>query len=1066
MRRKIKPEFLLIAILFVLSGLAGLIYQVVWFKHLSYFLGNTTYSQVIVLATFMGGLAIGSWWWGKRADRSRDALKLFAWLEVAIAIYCFLYFPIFEFVKEMFVALVKSQGWRSDSTMVLVLKLFVSAFTMLLPAILMGGTLPVLVRYLSDRITEVGKNVSILYFINSLGAVLGTVLAGFYLLQTIGLRATVYVGATADLLVGLVFLIITYGIFKKRVELFPKKVKVKNEKVSREKEAKYIITRKQYNIVIIIAGVSGMCAMIYEVVWLRLLIPILSSTTYSFTLILAVFITGITLGSLLVYFILPKLKKPFLFLGLCQLFIVLSILLTLPFYEKIPYLIWSSIGDDMKSLEGYQYYLRTQLYYSSLIMIIPTVFMGMSLPIASRLAVKNVEKSGSNVGRVFSINTLGTVIGSILAGLFLIPFIGIKSTIELCLILNLVLAFLVIFYPQLLKPKSKVLVLVIVIFSGIYYLLNVSTERWAYSIMMSEVPRSINRSEPPETFEKFYNQERIKHDSILYYDEGVGGTIIVGKKDKKVYLYTNGKRDAHSVSDLRTQTMLGHIPLILHSDPDTVMVVGLGAGTTIGSVLIDERVQYAEVAEISSEVIDASKHFEHVNNKPLQDERLRVIKDDGITALRLSLYKYDIIISQPSNPWSAGVGNLFTKEFFEDCSSKLNPGGYMAQWFSLYEMDNETLKLIIRTISTEFKYISLWQINSYDILLLCSNEQFDFDLNNIEENFNVRLHKFENLNMNIFEVFLSQELMSYSFDLENFSGEGPLNTENLPLLEYWAPKSYFLNTYPDEVVNLDERLSKNNSNLLLNKYLGDKELSKESSFNIGMYQTNFGSYKYGIGLGDKNPMIYMFWAKNETKKENYTKALKYLDMAISANDTLSDAYQQKAVIAARLGQKEKAIEEISKAIKSAPELTDYYIQRSQLYTSNKNLTKAVLDLEKASELNPERIDLYFQIADLYGQMDQYSKVITVLNLVEQHAKNKAEFYFKRGLAHFLTNNYENAISDLNRAVSLEPGFGQAYLLGARVYLKNNNYSEGCNWLHLAKNNGGQQVDKLIKHYCE
>ena len=192
-------QYILVSSLFILSGVAALIYQVVWFKNLSYFLGNTTYSQAAVLATFLGGLSIGAWWWGKRADSTKNPLKLFALLEIAIAVYCFFYVQIFDFTKEVFVDVIINQGLSSESTTVFFMKLIVSSITMLIPTILMGGTLPVLVRFISNRIEEFGKNLTLLYFLNSLGAVIGSVLAGFYFLETFGLKSTIYIAAFVDL---------------------------------------------------------------------------------------------------------------------------------------------------------------------------------------------------------------------------------------------------------------------------------------------------------------------------------------------------------------------------------------------------------------------------------------------------------------------------------------------------------------------------------------------------------------------------------------------------------------------------------------------------------------------------------------------------------------------------------------------------------------------------------------------------------------------------------------------------------------------------------------------------
>ncbi|MFT6716848.1 MAG: spermidine synthase [Saprospiraceae bacterium] len=830
-----KTQFLLICVLFVLSGVAALIYQITWFKHLSYFLGNSTYAQAVVLATFMGGLAIGSWWWGKKSDESKNPLMLFAWLEILIGLYCFFYMPIFEGIKHLFISIVVANEWASDSGIVLLLKVFASSFAIIIPTILMGGTLPVLVKCLSERIEEVGKNVAVLYFINSLGAVIGSVLAGFYFLDRFGLTITTYLGATMDFVVGIVFLVIALKLNHNSDEKPIKQQARKNQDV-------FSISKRQHQIVLLIAGVSGLCAMMYEVAWLRLLIPILSSTTYSFTIILTAFITGITLGSLLVYYLLPKIKNAYLFLGLCQAGIVISILLSLPFYEKLPYYIWHAVGIN-NEIGGYGNYLKVQFLYVFLLMVVPTIFMGMSLPVASKLVVTDVNNSGKSVGNVFAINTVGTVIGSLTAGMILIPLVGIKHTVDIAIVLNCALACIVIFGKLGLKLFGRIIFVCLLASSLGYYIGHVKQERWANSIMLSEIPRKINRKKAPRNFRKFLEKTERDKTELLYYKEGISGTIVVGKKSGEVFLFTNGKGDANSVGDLQTQSSLGHTPILLHPSPDTVLVIGFGAGHTIGSVMTHPDIKFAQVAEISPEVIDASVHFEHVNERPLDDERLQLIKDDGVSALRLSPYKYDVIISQPSNPWSAGVGNLFTKEFFKDCKSKLRPGGYVAQWFSLYEMDDKSLKLIMRTVLDQFEYVSVWGIGTSDILLICSETPFHFDLPKMEERYKkVQKHLGkENVSIRTFSAFLSQQYLASTDALRTYADKGELNTEDHPLLELWTPKAYFFDHEPVEFLNYDAWRNYSQSNLLLKQYLQKSNgISTYDKIEIALLKSNGG----------------------------------------------------------------------------------------------------------------------------------------------------------------------------------------------------------------------------------
>lgn len=1056
-----RKSIILLSSLFILSGIAALIYQVTWFKHLSYFIGSTTYAQSVVLATYMGGLAIGAWWWGKKADLSKNAIKIFAWLEIGIAIYCFMYMPIFNFVKEQFTSVVTTNNLDSDSSLVLFLKILVSASTILLPTILMGGTLPVLVKYLSHRISEVGKNIAILYFINSLGAVIGTILCGFYLIENFGLQRSTYFGAAIEIVVGLLSLFLA---FKPSTETIEEK-QPKNDKQIPE-DNRFLINGKQLRIVLVIAGLSGMCSMIYEVTWLRLLVPILSSSTYSFTIMLAAFISGITIGSYLVYYFLPRIKRPFLLIGLFQTGIVLSIFLTMPYYEKLPYAIWDSVGGDLGSGKDYGQYLFTQFYSVFFLMVIPTIFMGMTLPLASRLVVSDIEKSGESIGMVFSVNTVGTVVGSLISGLMLIPVFGIKNTLQIAMAINAILGMVVLSQPAVASGRLKLIVLGLTLLTGGYYFKNVNSESWAYNIMLSEVPRKLNRVDPPKDYEEFQQKAR-NHEKILYYNEGIGGTIVVAKNKEEIYLFTNGKGDANSIHDRKTQVSLGQTPIILHPSPDSVFVIGYGAGTTIGNVLTNPKVKYAEVAEISSEVIEASENFNSINEKPLSRKNLKVIKDDGVSALRLSDKKYDVIISQPSNPWSAGVGNLFTDEFFSDCKKKLRSGGYVAQWFSLYEMDDKCLKLILRTAFNQFKHVSLWHIGPEDILMVCSEEKFDFDLGRIEKSYNLVADKLKKININNFPTFLSQQIMSSSEELKEYAGSGPLNTEDHPLLEHWAPNAYFQNAVPTSFVKLDQRKKFGESDLLLKKYMDRNPLSKNDILQIGLFQSLGGCKELAYYMADLNPEIYLAWAQKAQQTGNNDQAMEFLQLAMKRSPKMEPlVHKEKAILLGNKGDFKGALQEISIAIQKDPGSSVLYYQKGTFHLSANELDAAAGSLIKAIELDPGMIDAYNNLATVRGKQGNFMEAMKLLDKAILLSDKNPKVFFNRAYAKGMINDFTGAIEDFSSAISIDPNYSQAYLLRGRAYISLGNKNKACEDFTKARSLNNPNAQQSIDQFCQ
>lgn len=797
----------IIALLFIVSGATGLVYQIVWFKYLSLFLGNTTQAQSVVLATFMGGLAIGATVWGRKADRSSHPLILYALLEIGIALYCLVYPFLLNSVKEAFIAFTVRQALPSDGPAVLMLKIGVSLATLLLPTILMGGTLPVLVKVLAERIEDSGRTVARLYYVNSFGAVLGSIVAGFFLVRSIGLQSTITLAALTNLAIGIAAFAIGRAI------------RPAAARPAEGEAPSAVFPLAEGRVALIVAGVSGLAAMIYEVAWVRLLIPVLGSSTYSFTLMLVAFISGITIGSWLIARWMERVKNVFGLLAFCQVGVGLSLLLGLPLYGRIPYYFWHVAHLLARSDSTYPIFLSLQFLFGFVIMLLPTVFLGMSLPVATRIASRSLDRLGKSVGTVFGINTLGTVIGALGGGLLLIPLIGVQRAFGVGIVLNLLAGIAVILAGGGRARGSKLVFAGVL--AGVTILSLMSASSWSRLIMLSGVFRQINRNvAPPSSFAEFSNTREIGR--VLFYREGSSATVGViesqyGGALQKVLL-VNGKADASSRGDLPTQVLLAQLPLLLHPHPDTALVIGLGSGVTAGSALT-HPLGSVDCVEISPEVVDASGYFDDVNRHPLADPRMRFHVDDALSYLKLSDRRYDVIISEPTNPWIAGIGNLFTREFFTECASRMNPGGIMVQWFHLYEMDDETFRLVLQTFRSGFRYITVWQSWTMDVMLLGSNDPLTLDLPALRRKMSDPAVAADLRRINITEPVQLLSLQMASDDqVQEYMGYSELNTEDLPLLEYGAPRAFFVNRGVTEFQKFDERLAAGRGRLLLEQY--------------------------------------------------------------------------------------------------------------------------------------------------------------------------------------------------------------------------------------------------------
>ena len=817
----------IVALLFVISGAVGLVYQIVWFKFLSLFLGNTTYAQTIVLATFMGGLAIGSAWGGRRADREVHLLRTYAYLELGVGLYCVLYPSILGWVGWGFVHAAHGMGLTSGQGMTLALKLLVSLCTLLFPTVLMGATLPVLVRFASSHVRESGRNIAVLYFLSSFGAVIGAILAGFFFVRILGLHLTIYCGSAVSMIIGGTALALS------RMRLAPGS----EEGSTGEEPGEEVNAAGQYA-AIAAAGLSGAAAMVFEVTWVRMLIPVLGSSTYSFSIMLTGVIAGITAGSLLAAALLRVRRNVLRLLAVCQFAVVAAMLLTMPLYGRIPYVFWNVARILVRTDVTYPIFLIIEFGFSFFIVAVPTVFLGMSLPLAARLATRTLNSLGRSVGNVFAVNTIGTVIGSLGAGLVLVPLVGVRHAMEAGVFLNLLAGLVVLAADGRWTRRLRWLTAVAAVAGMIMYALLVPD--WGRGAMLSGVFRLVStNAAPPESYARF--REASEHETVLYYRDGTTGTVGVIQRatpeGPQRILIINGKADASSRADLPTQVLLGELPMLVHRQPSTALVIGLGSGVTLGS-LLRHPLERVDCVEISPEVVEASALFDSVSQAPLRDPRAVLTIEDALAFLKLTPRRFDVIVSEPSNPWIAGIGDLYTTEFFEACKSHMNRGGLMVQWFHLYEMDDELFKLVVRTFQQSFPSVSVWQSMSSDVILLGSAEPMTNDdehIRSVMERPKVR-EDLARTGIVSLPALLSLRIMADEA-VARFAGAGPTNTEDLPRLEYEAPKAFFVNRGVGAILQSDERLKLGRMAGLLGHWKAEGLLHDEDLRTIGMLHT-------------------------------------------------------------------------------------------------------------------------------------------------------------------------------------------------------------------------------------
>lgn len=780
---------------FFLSGASGLIYEILWMRRLTLIFGSTTFAVSTILTAFMAGLGLGSFLFGRIVDKWQRPLLTYGLLELLIGLYALL-------LPALFSALIPpyQEIWQLQPSFALLnlFRFLLTSAVLLIPTTLMGGTLPALSRFYVQKREAVGLNVGLLYGVNTLGAVVGAAAAGFFLLPEIGMHRTTWVAVGLNLAVGLFAL----GLAgregeesSKRLETIPCEQGGSSSRTATpEVHAPLVLAS------LTAFGFSGFAAMVYEVAWTRLLILVLGPSTYAFTTMLVTFLVGLGLGGLLMAKMADRLPHPCLILALCQLGIGLSAFLGQHLFGALPalfFLLFRSFSDQP------HLFLASQFLLAFLVMFVPTLLLGAVFPVVMRIAAGNVVRVGRLVGGAYAVNTVGTVLGAFAAGFLLVPFLGIRGTIGLAIGVNLLLGLLLVLLEERRGPLLVgALAVTAFALSGLFLF----PGSWDPLIMTSgvykEAPLFLRLyPSPKEVFSRITSQFK-----LLFYREGVSATVTVVERPSLEYaphltLAIDGKVDASTAADMSTQILSAHLPLLLHERPERVMVIGLASGMTVGSVL-QHPIQKVTMVEFEPAVVDASRLFHAFNHRPLEDPRAQLIVDDGRNYLLATKERFDVIISEPSNPWMSGPSKLFTLEFFLLGKRHLKRGGIFAQWLQLYGMEPPHLKTLVRTLHSVFPHLLIFQTAEGDLILLGSERPLVIDSQRLAQQMSTQKVAEDLARVSIRDPFdLLVRFRLGSAEIESYVGSGPLNTDDNGLIEFAAPKSFYLET---GAANLEE----------------------------------------------------------------------------------------------------------------------------------------------------------------------------------------------------------------------------------------------------------------------
>ncbi|MCG5052392.1 MAG: fused MFS/spermidine synthase [Myxococcales bacterium] len=771
-----------VRICFFLSGASGLVFELLWTRMLSLVFGSTTLAISTVLTAFMGGLGLGSYWAGRHADKLRDPVKAYALAEAGIGIWALFvpwvishYTPLNQWLWATFG---DHYGWLS------LLRFAAAAALLLLPTTLMGATLPLLARVVVDRpgaLREVGGNLGGLYALNLFGALAGSFFAGFVLMPTVGLAHTNRIAASVNLMLAVGIWILQHRLHDDAPpDLDDWAATVDAESLAPRRQAAGQISRAARRVVLVGFAASGATAMIVQVLWTRALAVLIGSSIYSFTLILLAFLAGLGAGSAWLGRWADRTALPVRSLGWVHLLTVLAMGSSYLLMDRLPFVFaWllasTSFGPGAVQI--------CQFVLACLVILPATLLMGAVFPLTMRIATASLEAVGHDVGRTYAINTLGAIVGSFLSGFVVLPLLGLERGLFLAAAtLTLLAAALFWVAPggsRRLPLAAAGLVLVVAPWLPRWNLTSFSQGFFRVSIARDYVSRKAAKKE-------------WKRPEMVFYEDGVATTVTVERWGKSYSLKNNGKVDASSDSDMPTQVAVGLLPLLLHpgASPPRVALIGFGSGVTSGSVT-QAPLESLEVVELEPAIYRASKFFEHVNHRPLDNPKVKARVGDGRNFLGQRTDLFDVIISQPSNPWITGVSNLFTREYFALVKRRLAKGGVFCQWAQLYEMAPWNVKSIYRTLASEFPYVTVFSAEdlSSDTILIASNEPLPLDVERLRARFAHPALAAEAARAGWRTPYdlLGQVLLTPD-EVAPFTAGAAINTDDNALIEFAAPR--------------------------------------------------------------------------------------------------------------------------------------------------------------------------------------------------------------------------------------------------------------------------------------
>ncbi|HZE60471.1 MAG TPA: hypothetical protein VE085_07945 [Burkholderiales bacterium] len=675
-------------LLFTASGFAGLIYESIWTQYLKLFLGHAAYAQSLVLVVFMGGMAAGAAWCGRRSVRMANPLMAYAAVEALVGLAALVFHAAFVGATDWsYESLLPALG---NEGLALAAKLGLSCLLILPQSVLLGATFPLMSAGLVRAAPRAaGESLAMLYFTNSLGAAAGVLTSGFVLVAAFGLPGTLRVAGAMNLAIALVVALLARPLHDRALPA-------------------QRVDGRGVGLLLSVAFFTGLASFVYEVSWIRMLSLVLGASTHAFEVMLAAFIFGLALGGLAVRRRIDALREPAQLLARVQIAMGLAALASLPLYDYTFSLMEALMHALARSDTGYRLFNASGALIAALIMLPASFCAGMTLPLITAALLRR-GRGEAAIGQVYAANTLGAIVGVLATVHIGLPVLGLKGSLVVGALIDATLGFVLLAF---LSEKYRVA-------AGATVMVFVATTL-GVELDANKMTAGVFRHG---------DLASSRDATVLFNKDGKTATVHLVKYPEATSLRTNGKsdgsinldRDGARGSDEITMVLTGALPLALKPDARSVAVIGIGTGLTMHTVLQSLDIERVDTIEIEPAMAEAARGFAPRNSGAFADPRGTIVIDDAKSFFSTHGRRYDIVISEPSNPWVSGVAGLFTREFYRRVRPHLNPGGLLVQWFQLYEIDPALVSTVLRALGEEFPHYAIYAASDHDFLIFASD---------------------------------------------------------------------------------------------------------------------------------------------------------------------------------------------------------------------------------------------------------------------------------------------------------------------------------------------------------